>query len=171
MAYGGSYPTLNIRGYTDLIELELQQNGTRIRPFVTVEQGMGDRTYFNKLGALNDSYVRTGRLEDVQIGDQTFERRLVTPITIEQDQAISDLDIVRYSRSPQPEVAASMAMNLGRKMDTIIVNALAGTAAIETDGTISTVNFDTNFQIGVSDNAFASLPIIVTGKQIGRAHV
>lgn len=155
MALGGSYNDLYVREYTDMIEHELQQKGTLLRPHVTVERVLGERTYFNKIGEVS-SYQRTSRLEDVQLSDQTFERRYVTPIRIESAVAIDDLDLDRYTRSPQPELAQAMAMKLGRDMDDIIIAAISGTAARELNGSLSNAAFDTtNFSIAVNSNLFA----------------
>lgn len=155
MALGGSYQDLYIRQYTDMIEHELQQKGSLLRPFVTMEKVSGERTYFNKIGKLS-SYQRTGRLEDVQLNDQSMERRFVSPIHIEAAYAIDSMDLDRYLRSPQPELSEALAMELGRQMDTIIANAMAGTAARELNGAMSNVAFDTtNFSIAVNSNLFA----------------
>ena len=155
MALGGSYNDLYVRQYTDMIDHELQQDGSRLRPAVTVEQVQGERTYFNKIGKVS-SYQRTTRLEDVQLSDQSFERRYVTPIRIESAVALDQMDLERYLRSPQPELAQAMAKELGRKMDDVIIAAIEGTAARELNGALSQASFDTtNFQIAVNSNTFA----------------
>ncbi len=155
MALGGSYNDLYVRQYTDMIDHELQQDGSRLRPAVTVEQVQGERTYFNKIGKVS-SYQRTTRLEDVQLSDQSFERRYVTPIRIESAVALDQMDLERYLRSPQPELAQAMAKELGRKMDDVLVGAIEGTAARELNGALSAASFDTsNFQIAVNSNLFA----------------
>lgn len=155
MALGGSYNDLYIRQYTDMIEHELQQDGSRLRPVVTVEQVQGERTYFNKIGKVS-SYQRTARLEDVQLSDQSFERRFVTPIRIESAVALDQMDLDRYLRSPQPELAQAIAKELGRQMDEIIEDAIAGNAARELNGVLSNAPFDTsNFSIAVNSNLFA----------------
>lgn len=155
MALGGSYNDLFIRQYQDMIDHELQQDGSRLREAVTVEQVQGERTYFNKIGKVG-SYQRTARLEDVQLSDQTFERRYVSPIRIESAVAIDQMDLDRYLRSPQPELAQAMAKQLGRQMDDIVIAAIEGDAARELNGSLSSAVFDTsNFQIAVNSNLFA----------------
>ena len=156
MALSGSYNDLYVRQYTDMIEHELQQKGSRLRGLVNIETAMGERRYFNKLGKLG-SYTRTSRLEAVQLQDQTNERRFVTPTYIEAAVGIDDIDLIRYQRSPQPELAEALALELGRQMDTIIINALGGSAEREVNGSFSAAAFDaTNFQIAVNSNSLAA---------------
>lgn len=156
MALGGGYGDLYIRQYSDMIEHELQQKGSVLRGLVTIEQAMGERHYFAKIGAAS-SYEVTGRNQDIDLEDQTNERRFVSPRVIEAAKQIDKIDLVRYQRSPQPELVESMAMKLGREMDANILTAMEGAAARELDGSTSNASFDTsNNQIAVNFNTYAA---------------
>lgn len=154
MALGGSYQDLNVRAYTDMLNHELQQQQSLLMPLVEVTNVEGERTYFSKIGKV-DSYIRTTRLEDAQRGEQTYERRYVTPRIIESTQVPSDpLDLARWARDPQPEVAAAMAMELNRQKDDLIVEAISGLAAREINGSLSSVGFDPTMVVAVNENQY-----------------
>jgi hypothetical protein len=155
MALSGSYGDLYIRQYKDLIEHELQQKGSVLRGAVTIESVMGERTYFPKLGK-STSYEVTGRSQEVDVQDQTYERRFISPRSLEAVHRIELVDMERYARSPQPELVESLALELGRQVDVNIITAMAGSAARELDGSSSSATFDTtNNQITVATNTFA----------------
>lgn len=155
MALGGDYRDLYINKYTDQILHELQQKTSRLSGIVTVEQGMGQRVYFNKTGKATSS-VRNARFEKIEFDDDTFERRFVTPSAIFGAKAIDQLDLDRYMRSPQAELVEALSMQLGRDKDAIIMAAIAGTAGRELNGSVSNVAFDTsNQQIAVNSNGLA----------------
>lgn len=155
MALTGAYGDLYVRQYKDMIEHELQQRGSVLRPLVQVESVMGERTYFPKLGKAS-SYEVTGRNQEVEIQDQTNERRLVSPKMIEAAFQIEALDMIRYQSSPQPELVDALVMELGRQIDQKIIEALAGSAGRELDGSTSNASFDSNNTIAVNTNTFGS---------------
>ncbi len=163
MALTGSYGDLYIRQYTDLIEHEMQQNGSVLRSLVSVEPGlMGERRYFPKLGK-STSYEITGRSQAVQVQDSTFERRFVTPRAIEAVHRIEMLDVIRYQSSPDAELVSSMAQELGRQMDAIIVSAFSGSAGRELDGSSSAATFTAANTIAVNTNTFQAGATAMTG--------
>jgi hypothetical protein len=160
MALTGSYGDLYIRQYSDLIEHEMQQNGSVLRSLVTVEPGiMGERRYFPKLGK-STSYEITGRSQAVEPQDSTFERRFVTPRAIESVHRIEMLDAIRYQSSPSAELVSSIAQELGRSMDSIIMAALSGSAGRELDGSSSSASFDSNNTIAVNVNTFSATALV-----------
>lgn len=158
MALGGSYQDLNIRKYTDMILHELQQNESRLFPIATVEQVEGERTYFNKTGKAS-SRIRTARLEKIVRNDRTYERRFVSPVAIDSTETPYDMmDADRWARDPQPEVLESMAKEMQRQKDVIILNGLTGNAAVETNGVIANVGLNlTDFNVAVNTNTYTDL--------------
>lgn len=134
----GSYGDLYVKQYKDLIEQDLQQKGSLLRGVCDIEQVLGLETYFPKIGA-STSYLVTGRSQQVIPQDQTNERRGVSPTAIEAVATIQKLDILRYARSPQPEIVESLAMELGRQIDVQIINALSGSAQRELNGVSSNI--------------------------------
>lgn len=153
MSYSGSYNTYNIRAYTDAVLHELQQKESLLNSIVQIEKGMGERLYFDKLGATDDVRVRTARLEDIHISEDTFERRLVSPQRLEKVHVpMDDMQRDRWARDVSPEVVMSMVAAMNRKRDAIIAAAIANDVTRELDGTASTVSFNAAFNIAVNDN-------------------
>lgn len=157
MSLGGSYPTLNVRKYTDALLHELQQKDSRLSPIVDFEKMETERTYFNKTGKAG-SRIRTSRLEDIAVNDRTYERRFASPTAISSTEIpFDDLDADRWLRNPQPEVIQSMFMEMNRQKDALIHSALAGMAARELDGVHSSVPLDATMQVDVNDNMYTDL--------------
>jgi hypothetical protein len=151
----GGYGDLYVRQFKDLIEHDFQQEGSVLRGLVTLESVMGERTFFPKIGRAS-SYEITGRSQDVDVQDQVYERRLVTPKALEAVHRIEKLDLLRYGSSPQPELVRTLAMELGRQHDLAIITAMAGDAGRELDGSVSNASFDSNNTIAVNTNTFGA---------------
>ncbi len=157
MALTGSFGDLYVKQYRDMIEHELQQKGSVLRGVFNIESVTSSaETWFPKIGAVS-SYEVTGRNQDIDLEDQTNERRGLTPTLIESSKQIDAIDLARYARSPQPELVEAMARELGRQMDVSIMTALAGSALRELDGSTSNATFDSNNTIAVSTNTFGSV--------------
>ncbi len=155
MALSGSFGDLYVRQYRDMIEHELQQKGSVLRGIFTIESVTNSlETWFPKIGKVS-SYEVTGRNQDVDLEDQTNERRGLTPVLIESAKQIDAIDLARYARSPQPELVEAMARELGRQMDITIMTALAGSALRQLDGSASNASFDSNNTIAVNTNTFS----------------
>lgn len=153
MSLGGSYNTYNIRAYTDAILHELQQKDSLLSPIVTMEQGMGERLYFDKIGATEDMQLRTARLENLEISEDTFERRFVTPQRFDKTHVpMDDLQRDRWSKDISPDVVMSVVSAMKRKKDAIIAAAIAADVNRELDGVVGSVSFDTNFNVAVNAN-------------------
>jgi hypothetical protein len=167
----GSYGDIAIRQYKDMIEQDVQQRGSLLRGVVDIEQVLGERTYFPKIGA-STSYQITGRSQEVNVQDQVFERRFVTPTAIEAVHRIEKIDILRYARSPQPELVESLAFELGRQIDVQIINALSAAANRELNGVSSSItlaNFNGTTMGGVSLGAGSQLILVNNNNFAGAA--
>ena len=145
MAFTGNELDFYVRKYTDMIDHELQQKGSILERFVTREEAMGERTYFNRIGAVSSALHNT-RFENVPISELTAERRLVSPSTIFSAKHLDELDLIRMAKSPESDVVRAITMELGRAKDDIIIQAAVGTALREVAGAGSNVTFDTTNQ-------------------------
>jgi len=154
----GGFGDLVIKSYHDLADSVFQQKGSVLRPFITVERCVGGEDWFPKLGS-STSYEVTSRHAAVQTQDQFYERRAISPSMIESVHEINPLDVLRFARSPQPELAESIARELGRKVDAKIVAAAIGTARRQLDGVDSDVAFDSNFKVAINSNSMAGVAI------------
>ena len=166
MSLSGAHGDLYVRQYRDMIEHELQQKGSVLRGVFNLESVTSSlETWFPKIGTVS-SYEVTGRNQDIDLSDQTNERRGLTPQLIESSTQIDAFDLARYSRSPQPELVEAMARELGRQIDVVVMTALAGSALRQLDGSASNATFDSNNTIAVSTNTFgmeSSAGTLLTG--------
>ena len=142
MAYTGNELDFYKRKFNDMITHELQQAGSKLEAVVTVEEAMGERTSFDKMGAV-EAAEHNARFEEIAISRISAERRLLTPTTIVGAKHVSDLDIIRAANNPQSDVVKAITMALARKKDDIIIAAAVGTAMREVAGSASNAAFDT----------------------------
>lgn len=156
MALGGSYIDHNVQLFSDTLEQELQQRGSKLRGIVTIEREMGEKSHFDKLGVAN-SYERTTRYAPRIIQDQSYERRSVTPKSIESTYVLDELDLIRYLKSPQSDVMSAMVAKLGRDLDDIIIDAIKGNAVVTNNGSSSNVALPSGQKIQVNANTYTSL--------------
>lgn len=155
MALTGNELDLYVKQYTDSIEHVLQQKGSRLEQLVTVEPGvMGERRYFNRIDAAPNPTEHTTRFAPIEPAQMNFERRAVTPITIQEAQWVDHFDLVRMGSTPIPEIVEAVAMSMARQRDRVILNALGGTALREVAGAASNATFDSNNTISVSTNTY-----------------
>lgn len=150
----GGLGDLAIQSYHDLADAVFQQRGSVLRPIVRVERVLGQTTWFPKIGS-STSYEVVSRGAAVEVQDQFYERRGLSPTIIESVHRIDKIDLERFARSPQPELAESIAMELGRQVDIIITNALLGTAQRQLNGVESDVAFSGSYQILTNSNLLA----------------
>jgi hypothetical protein len=157
MAFPGNQIDHAVRKFLDMLDFELQQRGSRMRGLVRNIQGEGDTVFYDRLGTMG-SYIRTSRNEPKQILDQTFERRFITPTTIESNTDIDIMDLIRYASSPQGDLLTAMRAELGRKMDDLIISAMVGNANRQVNNVAGSVAFDTtNQQISDSYIGYTNL--------------
>ena len=143
MAYTGNEIDFYKRKFNDMITHQLQQDGSKLEAVVTIEDAMGERTSFDKMGS-GEAAEHTARFEEIAISRISAERRLLTPTTIFDARHVSDLDIIRAANNPQSDVVKAITMALARKKDDIIIAAAVGTAMREVEGSASNVTFDTS---------------------------
>ncbi len=152
----GGEQSIYVRKYTDLFEHVLQQQGSVLANTITIESGvMGERTYFNRIGSVDDIVEHTTRFDPVTLGTHTFERRFITPKILVKYEGLDKFDLIRYSSSPESDIVKSMTLAMGRHKDKHILAALGGTANREVDGSSSNVTFDSNNTIAVNTNTYA----------------
>lgn len=155
MALSGSLVDNYGQAWSEMIMHEIQQKGSRLLPAVTIEDVKGEKDHFFKLGKAT-SYEVTGVNESVILPNETGEVRYVSPTMIEAARALNPVEAARFLSSPEPKMVESLGLELGRKQDEIIMDALGGTAGRNLNGSASNASFDTtNNQIAVNFNDLA----------------
>ena len=154
MALNGSQQDRFLTLFKDNTMLEFQQEGSRLGNIFKKEVVKGQKTYFDKLGALSAPRQKTARHQAIVLDDETYERRLLTFETLYKAHAMDINDLMDMVADPSSDVLRSIAHSLGRDADRIIMNAISGNAVVQTDGSTSNVALPAAQKIAVSDITF-----------------
>lgn len=151
----GDERDLHVVKFTDAIDHELQQETSLLRAVVTVEPGvMGKQTYFTRQAKVAQATEVTEAFAPRSLNRASYERRFVTPTTIESVYGTPELDIIRMASNPQNDLVRAAAMELGRSTDAIIFAAFGASANREVNGSSSAASFDSNNTIAVNTNTY-----------------
>lgn len=122
-----------IEQYSNLVRHLAQQGETRLRPKVTEVQSGGKAYNFERLGP-SEAVEKTGRRQDTAYIDSDWTRRVAVPRTFNHTLSIEHEDKVQMLVDPQSSYAMNQGMAMRRSMDSIIIEAMGGTA-LDGDGT------------------------------------
>jgi hypothetical protein len=153
MALGGVYSDHYKDVFKDVLMHEAQQNGSRLEQAVRIEAMEGNKTYFDKLGKVAHR-VKTSRLEDRVLADQTFERRQVQQQSAEFATGLDREDLIKHVNNPQSELVQAAVMELGRRKDEVIMEAIRGNSVVTTDG--SAANQALTLSVAVNNHTYDS---------------
>lgn len=134
--------TAYISQFSDNIHLLLEQRGSKLRPIFPVEMANGEKHFFDRLGSFTASEV-VGRLQTTNLQDPAHSRRMATVRRYEASTYLDDLDKFKMLIDPTSEYSIKLANAHGRNFDSVIIDALLGTAATGADGS-GTQAFDTS---------------------------
>ncbi len=112
-----------------------QQLSSRLAPLVRVEEFIGKAEFFDRLG-LATAMDKTGRNTDTPNLDINHSRRMVTTVTREWGTLVDRKDKIQQIHMPENEYSQAAQHALGRKMDSIIIEAAMGNARTGEDGSI-----------------------------------
>lgn len=155
MSLGGTYQDFHLEMFKENLEHELQQNGSLLTAAVMVEMVDGNKTYFTKYGK-SSSYVKSTRGEQKTYHEDTYERRLLEFQFNSSDKIIDPQDILDMVKNPKSDAVMAMVMELGRKRDEVIFNALSGTATKQENGSTSSVSLPSASKVAVNSHAFSA---------------
>ena len=119
--------TAMVEQYKSNVLMLAQQNGSKLRDTVRSEMVTGKNAYFERIGAV-DMVDATSRHDDTPQIDTPHSRRRVSLTTSRFADLIDNADKVRTLIDPTSPYAMNAAWAAGRKMDAVIVAALAGNA-------------------------------------------
>ena len=148
--------------FSDRVELLLQESGSRLRNSVTVESVSGARSAspVNQVGAIAGD-TPAGRFAPLNRVDAPTQRRWVDPTDRELPQLLDKFDMLRYSQDFKGPFAMNAAMDIGRWMDDLIIEAATGSAKTGELGA-GTEAFDTaNFRIAANFGASSNVGLTV----------
>ena len=119
--------TAMVEQYKSNVLMLAQQKGSKLRATVRGEMVTGKNAYFERIGAV-DMVDATSRHDDTPQIDTPHSRRRVSLTTSRFADLIDNADKVRTLIDPTSPYAMNAAWAAGRKMDAVIVAALAGNA-------------------------------------------
>lgn len=119
--------TAMVEQYKSNVLMLAQQKGSKLRGTVRSEMVTGKNAYFERIGAV-DMVDATSRHDDTPQIDTQHSRRRVSLTTSRFADLIDNADKVRTLIDPTSPYAMNAAWAAGRKMDAVVVAALAGNA-------------------------------------------
>ena len=157
-------PALFTTQYSSLLEVKLQQMGSKLRSRVreaTTHVGK-QASPVNQIGAIQMK-APAGRFAPKNRTDADFTRRWVTPQDGEIDQLIDSFDELRTIIDPKNMYVENASMAVGRGWDDAIIAAFFGSASTGVDeGAMVTETFSTtNFQIASTFGASSAAGLTV----------
>ena len=129
-----------VEQYRNNVTMLTQQRGSKLRDFVTVNNGVVGKTVFTEQIGATEAKKRISRHGDSPLVDTPHKRRLYTMADYEWGDLIDKADRVRMLIDPTSTYAQSAAFAMGRVMDDVVIDALKGAASIEDAGSQTTVN-------------------------------
>ena len=156
-------PALFTTQFSSLLELKLQQMGSKLRGRVRERTHVGKQASpVNQIGAIQMK-APAGRFAPKNRTDADFTRRWVTPQDGEIDQLIDSFDELRTIIDPKNMYVENASMAVGRGWDDAIIAAFFGSASTGVDeGAMVTETFSTtNFQIASTFGASSAAGLTV----------
>lgn len=108
-----SITTAFVQQYKDNIRILFQQEGSKLREAVMMEDLQGEIRYFERIAAVA-AQLRTTRHGDTPLLDVDHSRRAVIGLDYEWASLIDRQDLLRTLINPQSSYVRSAAMALGR---------------------------------------------------------
>ena len=153
MAVTGVFSDRFLNLFNDNLMTELQQEGSRLINIFPRERMKGQKAYFDKIG-ITTSHQKTTRLQTITPDEENYERRLLTFLTRFATYTPDINDLMDMVADPTSDLLRNMANGLGRDMDTIIMDAIGGTAVVQANGATTNTTLPAGQLIAVSDITF-----------------
>ena len=104
-----------------------QQKGSRLRPFVDMEDVVGKNAFVERVGKVA-AVDAVSRHDDTPQIDTPHSRRRLSLVTSRYADLIDNADKVRLLISPESEYAIAGANAMGRRVDDHVISAATGNA-------------------------------------------
>lgn len=144
-----------------------QQKGSRLASLVRNETFTGKAEFFDRLG-LATAQDKTARNADTPDLDIAHSRRMVTSVTRNWATLVDRKDRVQNIHDPENEYAIAAQNALGRKMDSVIIDGMLGTARTGEDGSGTQTLGNAQKVASVASNAIArpNLDLLLNAKKL-----
>lgn len=122
-----SVDTALVNAYRSNIEVQFQQNGSRLRPYVREESQAAEFDFYDRITA-TDCVENTGRHQDTPLIPTDHDRRRAGLRDFDWADLIDKKDKIRMLADPQAPYTQNAVMSFGRKMDKLIINSAVGSS-------------------------------------------
>lgn len=119
--------TALVNAYRSNIEIQFQQKGSRLRPYVRVESQKAEFEFYDRIGP-TDAVEVSSRHADTPLISTPHDRRRVSLRDFDWADMVDRADKIRMLADPTSAYSQNAVYAFGRKMDDILVDAAFGTA-------------------------------------------
>lgn len=142
-------------GYRNAFEIQFQQFGSRLRPYVTERPQNVERDMYDRIGKVNNVTKKTIRHGPTILTDGDHTRIAVLIDDYRPDAlAFDDEDKLRMKlNDPRNEYAQNQAYALGRKVDEVILASAVGTTYTGKQGTTAETYSSATYGVAVNATA------------------
>ncbi len=119
--------TALVNTYRSNIEIQFQQKGSRLRPYVRQESQNAEFDFYDRIGS-TEAVENTGRHQDTPLVSTPHDRRRIALRDFDWADLVDKKDKLRMLADPTSSYTTNAVYALGRKMDRIIIEAAFGSA-------------------------------------------
>ena len=141
-------PTAFVQGYKANLEILLQQKGSKLRPYVRIENQSAEFDFYDRISATEADEITT-RHSDTPLKSTPHDRRRVGLRDFDWADLIDRPDRIRLLVDPTGPYTTNALYALGRKMDDVIIQRATGTAFTGKTGSVP-VTFPAGQQIAAN---------------------
>ena len=128
MAYS-SIDSVFVKQYADTYVALLEQKESKLLSTVTnIGSVTGTSFTVNEMGTLGDEFTSLTRFGDTQYVDASFASRLTTMNDFPNFTRLAIQDLYKLKAQPQDQLLQRLHAKWNRKLDSVVYNALIGTA-------------------------------------------
>lgn len=128
--------TALVNSYRANLEIQFQQRGSRLRPFVRIESQNSEFDFHDRIGPTEAIKIE-GRHTDTPLVSTPHDRRRVALEDYDWADLVDRKDKIRMLADPTSAYTVNAVYALGRSMDQAIIDAAFGTAYTGKDGSTS----------------------------------
>ena len=162
MALAGNHQDHNIQIFKDNLLEELQEKGMKLVNLFPVSMDKAELVNVDKLGK-STSVIKTTRGQAKVFTEPTFERRTISFVPVTSDQFVDVTDINNFGVDPQSKLVKSMAEEIGRQADLVVMDAISGSANVITAGSTAATAIPSASKVAVGSYAFHGGTTAYTG--------
>ena len=124
-----SIDSIFVKQYADTYTILLEQKESKLLSTVTnIGSVTGTSFTVNEMGTLGDEFTSLTRFGDTQYVDASFASRLATMNDFPNFTRLAIQDLYKLKAQPQDQLLQRLHAKWNRKLDSVVYNALIGTA-------------------------------------------